>query len=59
MRPAGRAGRVKQLLQHWSAGDLLGGDRAGWLKERDPERLFARLAAAAEAGAPEPAEAAG
>ncbi len=58
MSAAGRAGRVKQLLQHWRAGALVGGDRAAWLKERDPERLFARLAAAAEEGAETPAAAA-
>jgi tRNA-dihydrouridine synthase C len=39
----GRAGRVKQLLQFWTAGGLLGGDRAGWLRESDPERLLERL----------------
>lgn len=41
--PQGRAGRVKQLLRHWSAGDLLGGDRDSWLSESDPGHLFRRL----------------
>jgi tRNA-dihydrouridine synthase C len=41
----GRAGRVKQLLQFWTAGGLLGDDRAGWLREREPERLLERLRA--------------
>jgi len=58
MSAAGRAGRVKQLLQHWRAGELVGSDRAAWLKERDPERLFARLAEAAEERSPTPAGAA-
>lgn len=39
----GAAARVKQLLVHWTAGDLLGGDRDGWLREGDPARLFERL----------------
>ncbi len=42
-RPAGAAGRVKQLLGHWTAGGLVGADRTSWLRETDPERLFARL----------------
>ncbi|HUR29495.1 MAG TPA: tRNA-dihydrouridine synthase family protein [Planctomycetota bacterium] len=42
----GRAARVKQLLRYWTAGDLLGPDRAAWLRESDPARLFARLWAA-------------
>ena len=42
--PRGRAGRVKQLLRHWSAGGLVGEDRQEWLGERDPARLFDRLA---------------
>lgn len=43
----GAAGRVKQLLQHWTAGDLCGTDRASWIGETAPERLFARLSAIA------------
>jgi len=39
----GALGRVKQLLQHWTAGDLCGESRSEWLRESDPERLFARL----------------
>ena len=46
-RRAGAAGRVKQLLQHWTAGALVGPDRASWLREREPERLFERLERAA------------
>lgn len=42
-RPAGAAARVKQLLRFWTAADLLGEDRASWLREEDPARLFARL----------------
>ncbi|MBL8861555.1 MAG: tRNA-dihydrouridine synthase family protein [Planctomycetes bacterium] len=50
----GAAGRVKQLLVHWTAGGLTGLDgaqRASWLRETDAERLLARLAEA-EGGAP-------
>ncbi|HTF88843.1 MAG TPA: tRNA-dihydrouridine synthase, partial [Planctomycetota bacterium] len=43
---AGRAARVKQLLRYWTAADLLGPDRASWLRESDPARLFERLGAA-------------
>ena len=43
MAARGRAGRIKQLLHHWTAGDLVAGGREEWLRERDPERLFARL----------------
>ena len=51
-RLRGAVGRVKQLLQHWSAGGLLGATpsevderRGAWLRERDPERLLERIAA--------------
>lgn len=50
----GAAGRVKQLLVHWTAGGLTGDGeegRASWLREQDPERLLARLAEV-EDGAP-------
>ena len=50
----GAAGRVKQLLQHWTAGGLCDEDRASWLTESEPERLFARLAEVA-GGARDPA----
>lgn len=43
--PRGALGRLKQLLVHFRAGDLLGEDRRSWLAETDPERLLARLAA--------------
>lgn len=43
----GRAGRIKQLLRHWSAGELTAMDRHSWLAEPEPERLFERLRAAA------------
>ncbi len=39
----GAAGRVKQLLRYWTAGDLVGRERDTWMRESDPERLFARL----------------
>ncbi len=42
--PRGAAGRVKQLLQHWTAGALVGDERETWLRESEHERLFARLA---------------
>jgi tRNA-dihydrouridine synthase len=48
--PRGAAGRVKQLLVHWTAGGLAGPDRAGWLREADPARLFGRLEALAGCG---------
>jgi len=59
-RPGRAAGRVKQLLQHWSAGGLLGrGEevertRLRWLRERDPEALFAEMRRRAEPNAPAP-----
>lgn len=40
---AGSVARVKQLLAHWTAGDLVGADRAGWMREKDAERLLERL----------------
>lgn len=42
---SGCAGRVKQLLRHWTAGGLVAGDRKEWLGERDPAALLARLLA--------------
>lgn len=39
----GAAGRVKQLLRYWTAGSLVDSDRESWMREADPERLFARL----------------
>jgi tRNA-dihydrouridine synthase len=39
----GAAGRVKQLLRYWTAGGLVDSDRESWMREADPERLFARL----------------
>jgi tRNA-dihydrouridine synthase C len=56
----GAAGRVKQLLVHWTAGGLAGpaapgapdgAQQTSWLRETDPERLVARLAQV-EGGAP-------
>lgn len=41
--PRAVAGRLKQILQHWTAGGLLEDARADWLRERDPEALLARL----------------
>lgn len=43
----GAAGRVKQLLVHWTAGAMTGAGEEGrtsWLREQDPKRLLARLA---------------
>jgi len=48
--PRGAAGRVKQLLGHWTAGELVGADRRSWLMETDPERLFERLRRAQQPG---------
>jgi tRNA-dihydrouridine synthase C len=39
----GAAGRIKQLLRHWSAGGLVDLDRESWMREGDPARLFERL----------------
>ena len=39
----GAAGRVKQLLRHWTAGGLVDLDRETWMREGDPERLLDRL----------------
>ena len=41
----GAAGRVKQLLRYWTAGSLVDLDRERWMRESEPERLFARLRA--------------
>ncbi|MCH2106605.1 MAG: tRNA-dihydrouridine synthase family protein [Planctomycetes bacterium] len=38
----GSVQRIKQLLVHWTAGELCG-DRSSWLKEPDPEALLSRL----------------
>lgn len=49
----GAAGRVKQLLVHWTAGGLTSegeAGRASWLREQEPGRLLARLAEAAGPG---------
>jgi len=47
--PEGPVRRVKQLVNHWRAGGLMEpGERAGWLRERDPQALLERLAQAAE-----------
>lgn len=45
----GQAGRVKQLLRHWTAGGLVHDPdpsraRRTWLGERDPEALLERIA---------------
>jgi tRNA-dihydrouridine synthase C len=45
--PRGAAGRVKQLLRYWTAGDLVGDERELWMREPDAEALFDRLRAAA------------
>lgn len=46
--PTSVAGRLKQLLVTWTAGDLVGDDRPSWLRERDPEALVGRVRRAAE-----------
>lgn len=46
----GAAARVKQLLNHWTAGELVA-DRTSWLRESDPQRLLDRLAAVVPARA--------
>lgn len=40
------AARIKQLLRHWTAGDLVGAERESWLREPTPEGLLERLARA-------------
>jgi tRNA-dihydrouridine synthase C len=42
--PAGAAGRVKQLLRHWTAGDLQRRGAGDWLRLADPEELLAQVA---------------
>ncbi len=42
-RRLGTVGRVKQLLQFWTAGELLGAERLAWLREGEPARLLERL----------------
>lgn len=52
----GAAARVKQLLRHWTAGDLAANAREAWLQERTPAALLDRLrdiAGRAPAGARE------
>jgi tRNA-dihydrouridine synthase len=41
--PKARAGRLKQLIRHWTAGNLVQGEHREWLAMRDPEQLFERL----------------
>lgn len=48
--PKGAAGRVKQLLRHWTAGGLVDPDRETWMREADPERLLERLRSIAGRG---------
>lgn len=40
----GVAGRLKQLLVHWTAGGLCQPTRESWLHMKDPQELFDRLA---------------
>lgn len=47
--PKARAGRLKQLIRHWTAGDLVQGKHREWLAMRDPEELFERLRTIARA----------
>lgn len=46
-RPRGLASKVKQLIRHWTAGAAFRETRTDWLREADPERFLARLAAEA------------
>lgn len=41
--PRGAAGRIKQLLRRFTAGDPSREQRLAWLREPDPQRLFASL----------------
>lgn len=41
--PKKRAGRIKQLLRHWTAGNLVGTERREWLATQCPDELFGRL----------------
>lgn len=43
--PRGLASRVKQLIRYWTAGGTFAHTRTDWLREADPERFLARLAA--------------
>ncbi|MEZ6004097.1 MAG: tRNA-dihydrouridine synthase family protein [Planctomycetota bacterium] len=48
----GSAGRIKQLLRTWTAGDLFADEdeRCRWMRESDPEPLYAWLEAQLESG---------
>ena len=41
----GAAGRVKQLLNYWTAGGMIADEeeRGTWLREKDPARLLDRV----------------
>ncbi|QDU69451.1 tRNA-dihydrouridine synthase family protein [Engelhardtia mirabilis] len=55
--PKGVCGRLKQLLVHWTAGDLVGDERTEWLRIVELDEMLGRLEAAAQgavAGAGEP-----
>jgi tRNA-dihydrouridine synthase len=54
LSPKGVAGRVKQLLNYWTAGNLVGEDRRSWLRESEPARLLERLEAFGERGSQPP-----
>lgn len=41
--PKGAIGRIKQLLRHWTAGDLVQARRKDWLREPSPKALLERL----------------
>lgn len=53
--PTSVAGRLKQLLVTWSAGGLVGEDRASWLREKDPQALVERVEQAAAGRLVDPA----
>jgi len=52
LAPRAVAARIKQLLRHWTAGDLIRGEaeRASLLREQDPAALLGGLEAAAQCG---------
>lgn len=49
----GATGRVKQLLAHWTAGELVGDDRLSWMREGDAQHLIDRLGVLAQGDAHE------
>ena len=48
--PKAVCGRLKQLLVHWTAGDLVGDQRRDWLRVVELDEMLARLTAASGEG---------